>query len=404
MIVASLVSLLACKAAPTPEPVPTTPAVDLAPRIEEPELYAIPIAGDGRTFTIALAETEAGVVLFATEPAGIGRYALDLDARTSVGTEVIAIDRYTNLAAYDRAHDRLWWTTPLDQLRIPQPSRDGDFPLGDLVVTNSSTVEHSEGLRATVRTCPTPEITAGGRVPCDHELRTLLPAFGGVVLGGHFAERVGQTSAQPWIGFVDASGTLLAEHRLPDSGPAWIGALAQSDAGVLAVAWSGRGEPARASFLLFDGPTLDLLNTAPRTTPAWISSPWSAAVPAPDGGFWVALTTFRHELTIVSLASDGSITAEHAIEGAELPISSVQSFGLRDGEPWLLIARQYAEPSLWAGRIDAASGAVPEHHVIPLPRELVPERLLAVDDGLLLAGRENLERPLAVWIPLGKRK
>jgi hypothetical protein len=221
----------------------------------------------------------------------------------------------------------------------------------------------------------------------------------GVVVGGHLAERVGQASAQAWFGFVDASGRLTAEHRFPGFSRAWIGALAQSDAGVLAAIWSGAGESARVSFSLFRGPTLERISTADRATPSWINAPWSAAVAAPDGSFWVVLTTHRHELTILSITRDGAIASEHTIEGAALPISSVQAFGLRAGEPWLLITDLYGEP-LRAGRIDPSTGAVPEHHEIPLPTDFAPERMLVLDRGFLLAGRVNLERPLAVWIPL----
>lgn len=412
MILAAAVSLAACKAARTPEPVatasppaPTPTLVD--PALSGPELREIPIEGDGRSVPLALAESDQGVVLFTTEPSGIGRYTLDLDANTAARTEVIPIDRYTNLAAYERAHDRLWWTAGLDMVRISQSS-SGGFPRGDLVVTNASTVAHSEGLRETIRLCPTSTtvggvgMLGGGGSLCDHEIRVLLPGFDGVLLGGHLAPSVGRASADAWLGFADASGALTAEHRLPGGDQAWIGALARSDAGVLAVAWSGRGEPARASFLLFDGPTLAPINTAARTTPTWTSGPWSAAVAAPDGSFWVVLTTTSYELTILSIARDGSIAAEHPIDGAELPISSVQWFGLRRGEPWLMIAAMYGDPNptLWAGRIDPTSGAVPERYELPLPTKFVSERMLALDRGLLLAGRVNSERPLAVWIPL----
>lgn len=403
----SIAAVFACEVARAPAsdvpaavPVPA-PAPDVeAPPPAAPALHEIPIADVGM-YTLALAQAEQGALLFASEPDGIGRFALDLDARTATRTEVIAVDRYPHAVAYEHAEDRLWWVATLEQERSWQPS-SGGFPRGELVVTNSSVVGHGQGLRATVRLCPSSH-DPGGEWLCDHEICELLPAFGGVLLGGRLAERVGRASADGWLGFVDASGVLTAEHRIPASvGPTWIGALAQSEAGVLAVVWSGRGEPARASFLLFDGPTLGLQSSADRSTPSWVASPWSAAVAAADGSFWVALTTSRHELTIVSIARDGSIAAEHPIDGAELPIASVQSLGLRGGQPWLLIAKQYDQPSLWASRIDPATGAVEERHSIALPTELVPERLLASERGVLLAGRVKLERSIAVWVALGE--
>jgi hypothetical protein len=380
------------------------PSVDAPPAAPAFEVHEIVPAGDGRSLPIALAETDGAVALFMTEPTGIGRYAIDLDAGTAIHAQTVTLEHYTNVAAYDRAHDRLWWSEAVDQQRIWQPSSDGDFPRADLVVTDASAVAHTNGLRESIHVCPAHVggIGSGNGPLCDHQIRVLLPAFDGVVLGGHLAERVGHASAVPWIGFADASGALTAERRLPPGmGEARIDALALSDAGVLAVAWSGRGEPARSSFVLFGGPTLEPIATAARTTPSWIATPWSAAVAAPDGSFWVVLTTARHELTIISIARDGSIASEHAIEGAELPITSVQSLGVRGGQPWLMIASPYARPSptLSVSRIDPATGAVPERHEIPLPSDFYPSRMLALDRGFVLAGRVGIERPLIVWIP-----
>jgi hypothetical protein len=411
-------SLVGCRgsspATPVPslDPEPPEPPVDVPAAAPTYEVHEITLDGDGRSIPVELAETDGGLALFATEPTGIGRYAIDLDGGTATQTLTVPLEHYTNLAAYDRAQDRLWWSAAVDQLRLHQPRSDGDFPRGDLVVTHSSAIVHTDGMRRTIRVCPPSVVGAGeslggggGGPLCDHEIRVLLPAFGGVMLGGHLSERVGQASGRPWLGFVDASGAVMIERRLPEGmGEAWIGALAQSDAGVLAVSWSGRGEPSRSSFSLFGGPTLEPIATASRTTPSWISAPWSAAVAAPDGSFWVALTTARHELTIIAIARDGSIASERTIEGAELPITSVQSLSVRHGQPWLMIASPYADPhpTLWAGRVDPATGEVPERHEIPLPADFYPSQMLALDHGFVLAGRGGAEPPLVVWIPCNR--
>jgi hypothetical protein len=402
-------SLVGCRGSPPATPVSSPDAelpVDVRSAAPAYEIHEIAVVGDGRSVPIALAETDAGIALFVTEPTGIGRYAIDLDESTATQTRTVPLEHYTSLAAYERAQDRLWWTAAVEQHRRHQPSNDGDFPRGDLVVTHASEIVHTDGMRETIRVCPPSALGSlgggGGGPLCDHEIRVLLPAFGGVVLGGHLSERVGQASARPWLGFADASGALTIERRLPEGmGEAWIDALAQSDAGVLAVSWSGRGEPARSSFSLFGGPTLEPIATAARTTPSWVSVPWSAAVAAPDGSFWIALTTARHELTIVAIARDGSIASERTIEGAKLPITSMQSLGVRRGQPWLMIANPYADPhpTLWVGRIDPATGEVPERHEIPLPADFYPSRMLALDRGFVLAGRVGIERPLVVWIP-----
>ncbi|HLT39574.1 MAG TPA: hypothetical protein VK034_24990, partial [Enhygromyxa sp.] len=409
VIITSLVAIavVGCRGSRSVEPVTSdsTPATEPDPTPAPAfEVHEIPVAGDGRSLPIALAETDGGLVLFAPDPTGLGRHAIDLDAGTATVVGTLPLERYPGVVGYDRAHDRLWWAGPVEQLRLGQPSRDGDFPSPDLVVTYASEVAHSNGLRETIRVCPGPVggLGAGAGGPlCDHQIRVLLPAFDGVVIAGQLAERVGQAGAAPWIGFVDPGGALTAERRLPEGmGEAWIGALAQSQAGVLAVAWSGRGEPARSSFLLFGGPTLEPIATAARTTPSWIATPWSAAVAAPDGSFWVALTTASHELTILAIARDGSIASEHPIEGAELPITSVQSLGLRDGQPWLMIASPYhdPQPTLSVARVDPATGATPERHEIPLPADFYPTQMLALDRGFVLAGRVGIERPLVVWI------
>lgn len=380
---------------------PASEPVEVAPLASAIAVHEIAVAGDGRSVPIELVETDGGLALFMTEPTGIGRYAIDLDAETATHTETVPLDRYPAVAGYQRTHDRLWWTGAAEQVRLPQPSSDGDFPRGDLVVTTASTVAHSQGLRGTVRVCPA---VASDRPHwlCNHEIRVLLPLDDGVVLGGSLTEHVGSVGAQPWLGLADSSGALTIERRLSVANHAWIDALARSDAGVLAVVWSGAGEPSRASFLLFRDSTLELINTASRVTPSWVAVPWSSAVAAPDGGFWVALATTNYQLTIVSIARDGSIAAEHTIAGAELPITSVQSLGLRNGQPWLLIADVYErpKPTLWAGRIDPATGEVAERHDIQLPTDFAPSRMLALDHGLLLAGRVGVERPRVVWIPL----
>jgi hypothetical protein len=411
-IVAIALSLIGCGRSRPIEGATSLPSPGAAPveTASEPrfEVHEITIGGHGSTVPLALAETDGGIVLFTTEPTGLGRYLLDLDGATVTQAEVVPIERYSNLAAYDHVHDRLWWTGASDQLRFPEGHRDGEFPRGDLVVTLSSSIAHTAGLSEIIRVCPPPAGglaggLAGDRGPlCDHEIRVLLPAFDGLVLAGHLSERVGQASGAPWIGFADTGGALTVDRRLPQGmGVAWVDALARSDAGVLAVAWSGRGEPAHPSFLLFDGPTLEPIATASRVTPSWTATPWSAAVTAPDGSFWVALTTTRRELTIVAIARDGSITSEHAIDGAELPTSSVQSLAVRGAEPWLMIASPYprSHPMLWTSRIDPATGAVPQRHEIPLPSDFAPWRMLTLEHGFVLAGRVSLEQLLVVWIP-----
>jgi hypothetical protein len=406
-------TLLACggaqPVAPEASPSPPAPVVEvIAPPEAEPAAFVveeIALDGDGRVVPIALAAENGAIALAVMSPEGIVRFSVALETGTVTPVDVTSVDRYPTVAEHDPAHGRLWWATPLEQARFSRPSAR-DFPVADAEVTTSTTVAHSLGLRAELRVCPVAPVgrldtlVDPGAARCDHQVSTILPVGEGVVLGGLIAERFGAVGARAWIGLLSGQGALVAEHRLDEGiGEGWVGALASSPERVLAVLWAGHGDGARVTFRTFHPETLATIASAPRITPSYAGPPWSSAVAAPDGSFWIALPT-TDELAIVTVGPDGSIAGDHPIEGAALPITSTQTLAVRSGEPWLMITEPYAEPEpvLRVARIDPTTGHVLERHAITLPHGFHAARMIAIESGFVLAGRIGVERPLVLWI------
>src|SRR5690606_22115959 len=128
-------------------------APPVAPAVAPPvgaafEAHEIALRGDGRSLPVALAEGPAGLALFVREPAGVARYAIDVDARTATPVAITALNRSISAAAYDRARDRLWWSGAVDQRQISEPRRAPGFPRPPRNVTTSSVIAHSDDLRA----------------------------------------------------------------------------------------------------------------------------------------------------------------------------------------------------------------------------------------------------------------
>lgn len=385
-----------------------------AAAVEPPiEARAIAMAGDGTVSPMLLAERGEGALLVTREREGLVRYAVDVESWSVERLSVVPLERTTKTVAIAPGTERMWWSGVREQTVIHAETQPGDFPRAAQVLTTSSTLAHEGGLDAVVRVCPSPAGgssvlgNGAGAPPCDHQILTLLPLEeGGVLLGGSITERVGRSVGMPWLGFASNEGTLVSEHRFAsDFNSGRVSVLARSGADVLAVSWTGH-DPARATFLLLRPPALDPVASAARQTPSWLFEPWSAAVAAPGGGFWVALATSRYELTILSIDANGTIASEQRIEGATLPISTLPSLDVRGAELWLATVEQMERPHgmLRALRFDPATGAALEQREVALPDGFTAERILALPGGYLLAGRVEYSKPLLAWAPVASNR